>query len=153
MNDTTLIFKTADIIEAGGLAKSLSISADDLFNDPALHPDRLLSIEVELSVGSDAILLQASISGGWQMPCSGCLKEHSTTYVTTAEETYAADALEIDISETLREVALLELPQRSLCRPDCRGLCDRCGKDLNEGSCQCPPQNTTPLVSLNRLKE
>jgi uncharacterized protein len=32
------------------------------------------------------------------------------------------------------------LPMQALCRADCRGLCPQCGKDWNEGPCQCTPQ-------------
>lgn len=43
----------------------------------------------------------------------------------------------IDLAETLREELLLALPLAPLCREDCKGLCPRCGTDLNEGPCDC----------------
>ncbi|MCX7887224.1 MAG: DUF177 domain-containing protein [Verrucomicrobiae bacterium] len=43
----------------------------------------------------------------------------------------------VDLTPRIREDILLELPQRALCRPDCKGLCPQCGKDLNEGTCNC----------------
>lgn len=46
----------------------------------------------------------------------------------------------LDLREEVREVVLLEVPWHPLCRSDCRGLCPRCGKNLNEGDCSCPPQ-------------
>jgi len=45
----------------------------------------------------------------------------------------------VDLTANIREDILLELPQRALCRQDCRGLCASCGKNLNEGDCQCEP--------------
>jgi uncharacterized protein len=45
----------------------------------------------------------------------------------------------LDLREEVREVVLLEVPWHPLCRSDCRGLCPRCGKNLNEGDCSCPP--------------
>jgi uncharacterized protein len=45
----------------------------------------------------------------------------------------------VDLTENLREDIILELPQRALCRPDCKGLCPVCGKDLNESACRCNP--------------
>lgn len=45
----------------------------------------------------------------------------------------------VDLTSNIREDIILELPQRALCRPDCKGLCPNCGRDLNEGSCQCKP--------------
>ncbi len=43
----------------------------------------------------------------------------------------------LDLREALRQYAILAQPINPLCRPDCRGLCQKCGQDLNEGSCLC----------------
>jgi uncharacterized protein len=48
------------------------------------------------------------------------------------------DGRQLDLREQAREALLLELPITPHCREDCRGLCPRCGEDLNEGSCGCP---------------
>lgn len=39
----------------------------------------------------------------------------------------------------LRDAILVEISSHPLCRPDCRGLCPRCGRDRNDGRCDCPP--------------
>jgi uncharacterized protein len=41
------------------------------------------------------------------------------------------------LEDVVREQVLLTLPGRVLCRPDCKGLCSRCGQNLNEGICSC----------------
>lgn len=43
----------------------------------------------------------------------------------------------IDLLEVTRQDILLALPSRSLCKPNCAGLCPQCGQNLNEGSCTC----------------
>ena len=43
----------------------------------------------------------------------------------------------VDIEELIRTTLVLELPTRFLCREDCKGLCPKCGADLNEGECGC----------------
>lgn len=43
----------------------------------------------------------------------------------------------VDLTPRMREDIILELPQRALCQPDCKGLCPVCGQDLNEGACGC----------------
>lgn len=48
------------------------------------------------------------------------------------------DGRQLDLREQVRESLLLELPITPHCREDCRGLCPRCGAELNEGSCGCP---------------
>ena len=43
----------------------------------------------------------------------------------------------IDLSDDVRQSILLAFPLKHVCRDDCKGLCPRCGKNLNEGSCDC----------------
>ncbi|HSA59363.1 MAG TPA: DUF177 domain-containing protein [bacterium] len=47
---------------------------------------------------------------------------------------------EIDLSEILREMFVLDIPLRYLCSETCKGLCPRCGKNLNLGPCGCSAQ-------------
>jgi uncharacterized protein len=47
------------------------------------------------------------------------------------------DGRRLDLSEEAREALLLEVPIAPHCREDCRGLCPRCGADLNQGPCRC----------------
>jgi uncharacterized protein len=50
---------------------------------------------------------------------------------------YEADRL--DLGELVREQILLALPLKPLCRPDCQGLCPRCGRNRNASPCGCAP--------------
>ena len=43
----------------------------------------------------------------------------------------------LDLSEAVRQYALLALPMKPLCQEDCAGLCPQCGANLNGGSCSC----------------
>ena len=43
----------------------------------------------------------------------------------------------VDLTELVRQVLVLNYPPRSLCRPDCAGLCVQCGRNLNHGACEC----------------
>ncbi len=43
----------------------------------------------------------------------------------------------IDLAPLVRELSLLALPIKVLCRPDCLGLCQECGANLNDGDCGC----------------
>jgi uncharacterized protein len=48
-------------------------------------------------------------------------------------------ARSLDLRAAVREEWLLAVPAFAVCREDCKGLCPRCGADLNEGPCDCPP--------------
>jgi uncharacterized protein len=48
-----------------------------------------------------------------------------------------AGTTEIDLSGEIRDLMILTLPGKSLCREECRGLCPGCGADLNVQECTC----------------
>jgi uncharacterized protein len=53
----------------------------------------------------------------------------------------------LDLTEAVRQYALLAIPMKALCKKDCAGLCPTCGKNLNEGRCDCPGQGADPRWS------
>jgi len=58
----------------------------------------------------------------------------------------------IDLTEEIRNCILLELPMKPLCRPDCAGLCPRCGANLNAGPCACKPDEPdSPWSALRAI--
>ena len=42
-----------------------------------------------------------------------------------------------DLDEQVNDYILLNLPTKHLCKTDCNGLCPQCGKNLNDGACNC----------------
>jgi uncharacterized protein len=59
---------------------------------------------------------------------------------------------EVDLTEGIQEQVILSFPLRPLCRADCKGLCARCGADLNQEVCRCaPPSAESPFAALGRL--
>ena len=60
----------------------------------------------------------------------------------------------LELVPMLREQLILTAPMHPLCSEDCRGLCARCGKDLNEGPCRCGQEQTEgPFQVLRTMKE
>jgi uncharacterized protein len=59
----------------------------------------------------------------------------------------------VNLNEVIREQLFLSLPVKCLCRPNCLGLCVKCGCNLNENSCECKTAQGHPaFASLNKLK-
>ena len=99
--------------------------------------------------------MQLDLSLDFVAPCARCLQAVAGKFTFTVEKTIVPknlaqdmdeDALDecvvvedgfLDMDDELRELLELEFPTRVLCDENCRGLCDRCGKDLNEGPCSC----------------
>ena len=58
----------------------------------------------------------------------------------------------LELSEAVRQIALLAVPMKPLCRLDCAGLCPYCGANLNRGKCQCAScSQKSPWVDLEKL--
>jgi uncharacterized protein len=58
--------------------------------------------------------------------------------IEAAEDEFTIDGTwHLDLSEAVRQYEESALPIQALCRPDCRGLCPRCGQNLNEATCGC----------------
>ena len=53
----------------------------------------------------------------------------------------------LDLTEAIRQYAVLAIPMKPLCRQDCAGLCSHCGHNLNQGACDCPTQVADPRWS------
>lgn len=70
------------------------------------------------------------------------------------EKYFIYDHDTLDITDIIREAVLADLPPKVLCREDCRGLCPRCGKNFNDGHCDCQIEEIDPrLAILAKLKE
>lgn len=60
----------------------------------------------------------------------------------------------LDLTNILVQYTLLTMPIKPLCRPDCAGLCQQCGANLNDAICQCPNRPVdTRWLKLASLKE
>lgn len=110
--------------------------------------------------------VEGRITGQMICQCARCLKEFSKeldldmpAYLAEElqdeddEETYLLDGNEADMGEIATTALVLGMEQRMLCREDCKGLCERCGKDLNDGPCDCGVDQDPRLAVLGQLLE
>ena len=56
-----------------------------------------------------------------------------------------------DLEDIIRTVFVLNLDSRMLCKPDCKGLCFRCGKNLHDGPCGCQKEPDPRFAALRQL--
>lgn len=54
----------------------------------------------------------------------------------------------IDLTPSVVENLILAIPMKPLCQPDCRGICPKCGQDLNLGRCNCPVEIGDPRLAV-----
>ena len=105
--------------------------------------------------------------------CARCLKEikghlhlcfeKNCAVISTLQNKDTDDYLliedaKLDLYVPLYEEILLEFPTRLLCDEECKGLCQKCGKNLNEGECSCNRKDIDPRLAkiqqyINNLDE
>ena len=106
------------------------------------------------AAGQGGYFWHGSFAGQVQSTCRRCLAEFVTPVEQQVEVMFSADPellddpsvypleeplAQVDLRPALREELALAVNAFPLCREDCRGLCPRCGADLNRGPCQCGP--------------
>ena len=101
----------------------------------------------------------------YSRPCDRCIEPvtrdmhyefHHKLVVTLAEETnddyIETPDFKLELDELAAADILLQLPSKYLCREDCKGLCAKCGQNLNEGECGCDRRVIDPrLEKLRQL--
>jgi len=145
--------------EAIGATRHQSIEADIATLDEEIRLLRPVRGQVRLLRTDAGILVQGRVQTEVELVCSRCLASFALPLEVTLEEEFrpsvdiatgkkiprgAEDAALVideqhilDLWELIRQQLLLALPMHPLCRPDCAGLCSQCGKNLNEGPCEC----------------
>ena len=120
------------------------------------------------AAGSGRFYWHGKVEGDMVIPCRRCLTDakvhvQDESHVIFAEagsdETDDPDVQVldersnvIDLRATVREQWLLNVPGFAVCRDDCRGICPTCGKDLNEGACDCPATRDARWDALRKVK-
>lgn len=104
---------------------------------------------VRMSRTREGLLLQVNAEAGVLASCVRCLTEFFLPVSTEFEELYQFPARYreetdlilpndgyLDLRPIYREYLILSIPIKGICRIDCAGLCDVCGINLNESSCE-----------------
>ena len=156
----------------------LEAKADSKDHFSGLNDVRFTSpVSVEGSITNTAgyIRMSLTLSVDYVATCARCLKDVPGSFSFDVERTVVTPAMTegltedridelvivedgfLDVDELLLEVLELSIPFRFLCREDCKGLCSKCGKDLNEGQCGCVTKEIDPRMEplralLERMK-
>ncbi len=69
----------------------------------------------------------------------------------TNDELMLVNELRFDLDPLITEDIFLDLPSKFLCGEDCKGICSKCGADLNAGSCSCEKEVDPRLAALKQL--
>lgn len=137
--------------------------------------DRGVRLGLKLSRAGNTIAVLGRLEGALTFTCSRCAEEapfaldHAFSHLFIEEssrpkvpedvedpedlDVSVFAGAEIDLEPLVGEELALALPLIPHCSETCRGLCQRCGKNLNDGPCQCPPEGEDPRwEALRRVK-
>lgn len=107
------------------------------------------------------VTLEAEARFTYKTECDRCLKEIAENLEVKIENILATEMAResddgeiivcsdetLDMDELVTTNIILSLSMKHLCRPDCKGLCPKCGKNLNEGDCGCDKGYVNPVFS------
>lgn len=110
---------------------------------------------------TEGIYIQGQLHSSMSLECVRCLDEAIVPIEFALDELYfypphtapegenrVGDDGIIDLAPLVRELSLLSLPIKVLCRPDCLGLCQECGANLNNGDCGCAAEEVDPRLAV-----
>ena len=111
------------------------------------------------------VRLEASVTFEYEAGCDRCGVPVARTHTVTVDKSLAPSIegeesetiilvpdMKFDLDEFLYSEVIVSLPMKHLCKDDCKGICYKCGKNLNEGKCDCPEKEIDPrLAALAEL--
>lgn len=98
-----------------------------------------IRVRAQVSKVNKTVLVDLNLDTVAQADCSRCLSTTKQSLNKNIFLNYSFDKpnWQIDLSPEIREEIIIDFPLKPLCRPDCKGLCPKCGKNLNEDECNC----------------
>ena len=130
-------------------------------------------VDIELNKLHNQLVMDSKLTMKMNFDCDRCNKEFESTVISNYKMVYligmepeesesinltylAAEADKIVLDNDVRDFAVLAIPMKKLCKENCKGLCPKCGKNMNEGDCGCNQEKIDdrwlPLMELkNKL--
>ena len=107
--------------------------SDTDFLGEMYHFNEPVKVSGSVSNNGKSLILKANCTGHMTTQCARCMND-----VILFED------VKIDIDDIVANNFLMNVEGKYLCSEDCKGLCQHCGADLNEGDCGCSQENIDP---------
>ncbi|HHT49466.1 MAG TPA: DUF177 domain-containing protein [Firmicutes bacterium] len=104
--------------------------------------------------------VDGKLSGSYRINCDRCLEKVKADFSSDFNDLFLPEAPlpeeeakiftgdELDLTATIMETINLQMPLKTLCLPNCRGLCPVCGSNLNHETCLCPQEDFDPRLAV-----
>ena len=93
----------------------------------------------------------AEFSREGEYPIQAVLVEELANEENEDEWVFPLEGESADLQDIVRTVFVLNMESKLLCKPDCKGLCCQCGKNLNDGPCSCQKEPDPRFAALRQL--
>ncbi len=154
--DLRQLFEVVD--ERVPIEYDLDLHKYELFNDkPFITP---VAIRGLLKNVAGIVTLDYSVKFTMKLACDRCLKEFEREFSerfeyvlvnqleSNDENFILVEDMLLNLDELVVSDVVLSMPSKILCSEDCKGLCPKCGKDLNQGDCGCTEPKGDPRFDV-----
>ena len=131
----------------------------DFFQEPSARAPTPFRVDVEAYRLGERLLFRGGLAGTVELACSRCAEPYASSIPQAGIELdaqdlglgrYAGD--ELNFEPVVLEILALVWPMQPLCRDECAGLCQACGRNLNTQTCACRAEPVNrPFAALARL--
>jgi uncharacterized protein len=164
-----MLFELRNVFQNEGEVKQVNYELDiaDIDVDGVYPFKTPLNITATASNRASLVDLQLVVKFGYTRNCDRCGEEFTNAMAMAFEHKLAQTLIDdgnddyietpdftLELDEVVISDIILHYPQKYLCKDDCKGLCPKCGKNLNEGDCDCDrTQVDSRLEILKQLME
>ena len=165
-----MLLGLSKIIDCPGASVSFSTSVDlsDLCYGVSYPVSEPVRAEGTVRNTADVLVMKGSIETCIHGICDRCASEFDrdvqipidvvlVTEMANEENedewVFPLEGDSADLDDIVRTVFVLNLDSKLLCKEDCKGLCCRCGKNLNDGPCNCQKELDPRFAALKQLLE
>ena len=165
-----MLLGLSQIIDRPGASVPFSVSVDlsDLCYGVSYPVSEPVLAEGNVRNTAGVLVMQGSIATTIHGICDRCASEFhrkvefpiDVVLVTKLESeenedewVFPLEGDSADLDDIVRTVFVLNLDSKLLCKEDCKGLCPKCGKNLNDGPCNCRKELDPRFAALKQLLE
>ncbi len=169
---TCMQFNVAQLLkEQSGQMRQYTLHEDIRQLDPEITVLSALDGNVQMIRTTDGVYVTGKLRCSLELNCARCLDPFALPLTFTLEEEFrptidiltgarlpitnddeSATRIDekhiLDLSEVVRQNILLAIPPSPICRTQCAGLCPTCGKNRNDGACECKPDPIDPRFEI-----
>lgn len=158
-----MLFELKSVFQNEGEVKEISYQLDMSNIDiDGVYPFKTpVDITATASNRASLVDLELTVSFGYARSCDRCgedfTREMKYVFKHKLAQVLESDGnddyietpdFKLELDEMVISDILLSLPQKNLCRSDCKGLCQNCGHNLNMGDCDCDKRQIDPRLEI-----